>query len=68
MKSRKPWKTQIAKITKDLVNLKALINMHLLSDIDVSTLEGNIQNLQLQIPAKIKNIEAADTKGYTPTG
>ena len=26
MKSRKPWKTQVAQITKDLTNLKALIN------------------------------------------
>ena len=37
MKLRKPWKTQVTKITKDLVNLKALINTHTMSDIDVST-------------------------------
>ena len=47
MKLRKPWKKQIAHITKDLVNLKALINTHNMSDINLSTLEESIQNLQI---------------------
>ena len=53
MKSRKPWKTQIAQLTKDLTNLKALINIHSIGDINISTLENNIHNLQITIPAKI---------------
>ena len=62
MKSRKPWRTQAAQITKDLNNLKALINTHGIADINISTLEGNVHNLQNMIPAKIKNIEDADIK------
>ena len=62
MKSRKPWKTQIAQLTKELTNLKALINTHSISDINISTLEDNIHNQQNKISAKIKNIEDADIK------
>ena len=62
IKSRKPWKTQAAQIAKDLTNLKALINTNGIANIDISTLEGNISNLQNTIPAKIKNIEDADKK------
>ena len=62
MKSRKLWKTKPTQITKNLTNLKALINTHGIADIDISTLEDNIHNLQNTIPAKIKNIEDADIK------
>ena len=62
MKLRKPWRTQAAQITKDLTNLKALINTHGIVDINISTLGGNVRNLQNKIPAKIKKIEDTDIK------
>ena len=63
-KNREPWKKQAALISKEFTNLKALINTNNITraDIDISTLEGKINNLQNMIPAKIKNIEEADRK------
>ena len=59
---REPWKKQAAQIAKELINLKALINTNSITDIDISALEDNLNNLQNMIPAKIKNIEDAHKK------
>ena len=64
MKSRVIWKKQALQTSKEFAYLKALVNTHDITcaDIDMNTLEVNLNNLRDMIFTKIENIEEADEK------
>ena len=58
MKMEKPWRTQATLISKELSNLRALVNIYDITcdDIDRNTLEDKLSNLRDMIPTKIQII------------